>query len=126
MTQLTNQTPASTYGDLLTTTNGGNGLTNVLQNVQDGFGNNSPMQIATNAVNFLAGSLQLASVAITTSATNINQSTQPNPVFSGTGSITVTVGTTAQRPGAPMVGMLRFNTDLSALEYFNGAAWVNV
>ncbi len=35
-----------------------------------------------------------------------------DPVFSGTGSITIPAGTTAQRPNVLVAGMLRFNTSL--------------
>lgn len=47
MTTLTGTGPGQSYGDILTCTNAGNGLTNVLQNVQDGRGNNSAVQIST-------------------------------------------------------------------------------
>jgi hypothetical protein len=32
-------------------------------------------------------------------------------------------GTTAQRP-TPAAGMMRFNTTLVVMEYYNGTAWV--
>lgn len=35
-----------------------------------------------------------------------------NPTFTGTGSMTIPVGTTAQRPNNPVLGMTRINTDL--------------
>ena len=35
-----------------------------------------------------------------------------NPIFAGTGSMTIPVGTTAQRPNNPVLGMTRINTDL--------------
>ena len=35
-----------------------------------------------------------------------------NPIFTGTGSMTIPVGTTAQRPNNPVLGMTRINTDL--------------
>lgn len=35
-----------------------------------------------------------------------------NPIIPGTASVTIPTGTTAQRPGSPTVGMLRFNTSL--------------
>jgi hypothetical protein len=41
----------------------------------------------------------------------------------GTGAVVLTAGTTAQRP-AGVVGALRYNTDASDLEYYNGTAWV--
>jgi hypothetical protein len=128
MTDLTNRVFASAYGDLLTTTNDGQGLTNVLQNLQDGLGNNSPIQIATNAVNFnrTVGTFQLDSVAITSSASNINQVTQSNPILPGTGSVTLPSGTTGERPGTPTAGEMRFNSTTSMVEYYNGTIWVSV
>ena len=38
----------------------------------------------------------------------------------GTTSITIPVGSTAQRPAAPVNGMMRFNTDLGDFEAYNG------
>lgn len=52
MTNLTNLVPLRSFGDLLTTTNGGNGLTPDLANLQDGYGNNSSIQISTDATKF--------------------------------------------------------------------------
>ncbi len=52
MTNLTNLVPLRSFGDLLTTTNGGNGLTQDLANLQDGYGNNSSIQISTEATKF--------------------------------------------------------------------------
>ena len=43
----------------------------------------------------------------------------------GTGSLQVPVGTTAEQPIGHN-GMLRFNTDIPALEYFDGTVWVPV
>jgi hypothetical protein len=128
MTQLTNLAPAASYGDLLTTTNNGQGLTLVLENVQDGLGNNSPMQIATNAINInrTGGSFQLDGVAVIATSSNINSVCQDDPILPGTGSVTLPIGTTLQRPALPLPGELRFNTDISQLEYFNGITWINL
>ena len=53
MTTLTGQTPLATYKDLLTTTNNGQGLPpDTLVPVQDGAGNNSPLLMSQNAVQF--------------------------------------------------------------------------
>ena len=49
-----------------------------------------------------------------------------NPAFSGTESITVPAGTTAQRPSSPATGATRFNTTLGALENYDGANWIAV
>lgn len=52
MTNLTNLYPLSSYGDLLTTTNGGRGLSETLANLQDGYGNNSDIEISTTSTKF--------------------------------------------------------------------------
>ncbi len=45
---------------------------------------------------------------------------------SGTGSLKMPIGTTAQRPSTPATGMMRFNTDNSQMEFYNGAAWFGI
>jgi hypothetical protein len=35
----------------------------------------------------------------------------------------LSVGTTAQRPVSPSMGMMRFNTDVNFLEFYNGSFW---
>lgn len=42
---------------------------------------------------------------------------------SGTGSIVISSGTTAQRDGTPQAGYFRFNTETSEFEGYNGTAW---
>jgi len=44
----------------------------------------------------------------------------------GTGSIKVPSGTTAQRPASPIIGMVRYNTTLSALENYTAEGWFRV
>ena len=53
MTNLTNLNPSDSFGDLLTTTNAGRGLTVDLQPLQDGLGNNSSVRLSTIASEFL-------------------------------------------------------------------------
>ena len=48
-----------------------------------------------------------------------------NIVVNTTGSITIPVGTTAQRPSA-QTGMLRFNSQSTKTEVYNGSAWEDV
>ncbi len=43
-----------------------------------------------------------------------------------TGAIVMPVGTTAQRPGTGVVGMMRFNSDIDSFEGYNGASWVKL
>jgi len=77
MTQLTNQTPESTYGDLLTTTNNGQGLPlTVPVPIQDGLGNNSPVSMSQQIVNFdTTGPLrfQINGESLTASAAQLNE-----------------------------------------------------
>ena len=40
-----------------------------------------------------------------------------------TGAVPLPSGTTAQRPGSPSNGEMRFNTDTSQAEYYDGANW---
>lgn len=43
-----------------------------------------------------------------------------------TGYFDLPVGTTAQRPGSPNTGMIRYNTTTSAYEVYNGTSWVQL
>ena len=43
-----------------------------------------------------------------------------------TSAIQLPAGTTAQRPGVPVNGMLRYNTDTSKVEAYAGGAWVDL
>jgi hypothetical protein len=45
---------------------------------------------------------------------------------SESGSITIPAGTTAERPSVPAEGMFRYNTTLTAFEYYNGTTWVQI
>jgi len=40
--------------------------------------------------------------------------------------LTFPVGTTAQRPGSPAAGMMRYNSDTGRMEYYTGSAWVTI
>ena len=46
-----------------------------------------------------------------------------NILMSGTGTIDIPVGTTAQRPASPNSGMIRYNSTLSRYEGYSGSAW---
>lgn len=46
--------------------------------------------------------------------------------FSGTGQLKVPSGTTAQRSGSAVNGMLRYNTTTSSFEGYKGGAWGNL
>lgn len=60
-------------------------------------------------------------IQITDTGTEINLTIPENPVFDGTGSVTVPYGPTNFRPLVPSTGMLRVNTDDTVVEaYING------
>jgi hypothetical protein len=65
--------------------------------------------------NFSAGTLTLAGLALSGNLDNTS-----------TGYIDLPAGTTAQRPGSPSAGMVRFNTSLSQYEGYNGSAWSSI
>src|SRR5690606_27735572 len=44
----------------------------------------------------------------------------------GDGAVTLLQGGTAARPGTPLGGMFRYNTDTTALEYSDRVAWVQL
>lgn len=67
---------SSTFGDLLTTTNNGGGLTATLEPVQDGFGNTSAIELSTEAFN-VTGELQISGTALTVTADEINAIADP-------------------------------------------------
>lgn len=86
--------------------------------------------------NFVAaGSSNLAgNVVIGTTAVNtftINSTTtfkapidfQADSAFTTSGGVKMPSGSTAQRPAAPSPGVMRFNSTLTNLEFFNGASW---
>lgn len=65
--------------------------------------------------NFSAGTLTLTGLSY---SGNIDSSS--------TGYLDLPAGTTAQRPGSPSSGMVRFNTDLGQYEGHNGSAWSSI
>jgi hypothetical protein len=69
--------------------------------------------------------VSLANGTVSTDAINLGQLTTAftNPTFAGTGFMLVPKGTTAQRPVSPVNGELRYNTDTSQFEGYQGGAW---
>lgn len=74
---------------------------------------------ASNATNL--GLATLASPSFTGTATFAG-----DVLLSGTGQIDLPAGTEAQRSSSPTSGMLRFNTDSSSFEGYNGTAWGSI
>jgi hypothetical protein len=88
--------------------------------------------------NTLAGTLTEFNTALSgdnfvslTGTETLTNKTLTSPTLNGsqmttTGAIVIPTGTTAQRPGTAVVGMLRFNSDVDYFEGFNGASWVKL
>jgi hypothetical protein len=126
MSSLTNQPIYQYYGDLLTTTNSGNGLSINLEPVQDGFGHSSPMEISLDAINFtrtMGNTFQLDGVALTATAADINSVAQNNPILPGTGAVLIPAGTTAQRPFPAVNADFRYNITTNAFEGYVNGVW---
>jgi hypothetical protein len=49
-----------------------------------------------------------------------------DPIIPGTGSLTVPLGTTAQRPASPTTGMVRYNSTTDRLELYRAGSWKNI
>ena len=43
---------------------------------------------------------------------------------SGSSGVVLPTGSASQRPLAPVFGMIRYNTDVPGIEYFNGSSWL--
>jgi hypothetical protein len=73
-----------------------------------------------------AATLQ-STLTVSGSTTINNQLTvSGNVFFTGTGSLKVPTGSTAQRPASPDRGMIRFNTTLGEWEGWDGAEWRSI
>ena len=49
-----------------------------------------------------------------------------NLALTGNAGVTLPSGTTADRPGSPAAGVMRFNTTTNIMEYYNGTNWQGV
>jgi hypothetical protein len=82
----------------------------------------SNTQVQFNSSGVLAGSANLtwdgSTLAVTGAITASADSS-----FNSTGAVKVPVGTTAQQPGTPATGMLRFNSTDVSFEGYDGSAW---
>jgi hypothetical protein len=72
-----------------------------------------------NSTTFLRGDNSWTTVSVTPTAV----SDQAN---SSTGYFDLPAGTTAQRPGSPSSGNMRYNSDTNSFEGYNGSAWGSI
>lgn len=79
------------------------------------------VDVKANSTAFIGGGLAKINLCHSDGSSNFNG----DMILSGTGSLTLPKGTTAQRPTA-VSGMIRYNTTNSKPEYYNGSTWVTV
>ena len=87
---------------------------------------NNAATSAAAAATSAATSASIAASAITTSLQKAGDVITGNIDNTATGYFDLPVGSTAQRPGSPNTGMVRFNSDLSAYEGYNTAGWLPI
>lgn len=127
MSNLTLVSPQSSFPSLLNLTSPSSGLTNVLQIVQDGLGNNSPISLSTLSfrINTTMGGFYIDNNILSSTAPQIDAVCR-NSSFSGfTGALTIPIGTTAQQPALPENGDFRYNNETHQFEGYKNGAWVN-
>ena len=80
-----------------------------------------------------SGTPPILGVAGTTNQIYVTPATQypviyiaANPIIPGTDSITIPIGSTAQRSGTPTLGMFRANSDTNVLEYYGSSSWLTI
>ena len=113
LTPATATSGAITLGGTLAIANGGTGLTSFVAN-QIHYGSFSQSANLT-----FSGSVLSVTGALTVTA---------DSTFSSTGALTVSKGTTAQQPGTPVTGMIRYNTSTFQFEGYAGSSpsWLPV
>ena len=79
------------------------------------------VDVKANSTAFIGSGLAKINLCHSDGSSNFNG----DMILSGTGSLTLPKGTTAQRPTA-VSGMIRYNTTNSKPEYYNGSTWVTV
>jgi hypothetical protein len=81
-------------------------------------------------INYLPmGSAQYMSVPyafVANQSRNADSSVFAKNLASGSGSISIPSGSTAQRPTTSKTGDIRYNTQLGTAEIYNGTAWLNI
>jgi hypothetical protein len=84
---------------------------------------NSAVTIGITSVSLGATATTLAGLTSITSTTVVASGVVGS---SATGALTMPSGTTAERPGTPATGMVRYNTTLGVVEYYNGTTWYTI
>lgn len=114
-------------------TNGSSISVGTATNLAGGSAGSLPYQSGSSTTTFLA--IGAANRVLTSTGSAPQWSTDlsigaltasSDSIFSSTGALTISKGNTSQRPGTPTSGMLRFNTQTSEFEGYNGTSWASV
>lgn len=90
--------------------------------------------VSTHQIEYYSGSLAAwVPVSVANSGTAIQNSVMKAADTTGrlisqagTGHVFLAQGTTAQRPGTPSAGMIRYNTSDNMLEFYDGSSWIQL
>lgn len=78
----------------------------------------------SGSVTNVSGTANQITVVNGTTAPTVSIAT--NPIIPGTGSLTIPIGGSAARPGTPVGGMLRYNSDLGVVEAYTTSGWITL
>lgn len=94
-------------------------------------GSTTPAAVSSTNLSY-SGTLTGGTGAINIGSGQITKDASGNMGFSGnvaitsTGYVKLSTGTSGQRPASALAGMIRFNTDLTSFEGYNGSGWTSV
>lgn len=128
MSDLTLLAPQSSYFSLLNTQSQ-NGLTNILQVIQDGLGRNTPLslsQIGLDINTTMGGGFSINNTQLIATAPQINAVCSNASFAAFTTELKLPNGTTDQRSGTPTNGDIRYNSTIQAGELYAAGAWMTI
>jgi hypothetical protein len=128
MSDLTLLAPQSSYFGLLNTQSS-NGLSNVLQPIQDGVGRNSPLSLSLSGIGIsttMGSGFTIDGTQLIATAAEINNVCNNASFAAFTSALQLPAGTTGQRPGIPVNGEIRYNSTTQSGELYANGTWVTI
>ena len=104
-------------GDTLTISASGGGADQNLWETITADTGSTTANITTDTLNILGATSEIITSVV---SDTMSISLADNVIMPGTESATIPIGTTAQRPVAPVAGMMRYNTTLGCVEIYDG------
>lgn len=108
---------------LIFQTNGGGNT--VLSAVNTSSNNliNVPALNGTLVIQDSTDTVSIVNLAVSGTTSLTGFSSTEDGVLSGTGQLTIPVGTISQRSGSPTNGMIRYNSEIGKYEGYSGSSW---